>query len=771
MAKLNLTYYSGEDRYSDGDIEEKILQIVREERRAEEKRAAGERCPPGEAGETRPAGEVPPLSCGAAAEANFAVLYHLSPVRENILNWYPFKEGSTILDLGAGPGAVTGLLCRRLKRVVCVELSKRRAEINALRHEDCDNLEIMVGNLNDMTFGEKFDYVLLNGVFEYAMSFTEGEDPYGTFLGRCRDLLTEDGRLLIAIENRLGLKYFAGAPEDHTDAYMDGLKGYPGNRSVRTFSKSEWEALADRCGLGYRRFYYPWPDYKFPSEIFTDETLAPERFAREMRNYTRHRFALFPEADMAQSLCREGVMAHFANSFLLELSRVPLTEKGQVLYAKLNRDRRDAFATGTVIARGEDGVRYVRKEALCEAAQAHIEALARHEAEDAAGHTFVWGGRALPCALLRGEKQADGSLVYPYLTGESFADIAAHAVQAGDAETVRKIAQGLKEYIESFAVSDSTKAAGAAGMETTDFDTAARVGTGATSIPAALQGHEEEFRAVFGALPTADMGDVWVCPANADLIFDNIFPSADGVRIIDGEWIFDFPVPASLLLWRALNELYTRLPQLQALLPRESFLRETGIAPEAEAELHAFADHLARQWAGVGETERFCVPVIPASLELQRTAEKLRTRERTATLYADEGAGYAEETAIRTPVHFEGNRYEAEFHIDKDRIERIRKLRFDPLEGKACRCRLASGQVQLRPLNASEESEGWALFLTTDPSYEAEHSAKGAKAPWAGGTIRITGDVELLEADEALRINGELAARRKNHGLRRLFGS
>ena len=199
MAELNTQYYQGNDQYSDGEVEERILRIVQEKKSLEE-----------------------------SGERSFPVLYHLSQVRENILSWYDFREGASILEIGAGPGAITGLLCRRCAQVTAVELSLLRAQINYERHKDFENLKIMVGNLNDMQFGQKFDYVILNGVFEYAGSFTEGPDPYGTFLRRCADYLKEDGLLLIAIENRLGLKYFAGAPEDHTG----GVSGKPGGAYI-----------------------------------------------------------------------------------------------------------------------------------------------------------------------------------------------------------------------------------------------------------------------------------------------------------------------------------------------------------------------------------------------------------------------------------------------------------------------------------------------------------------------------------------------------------
>lgn len=324
MAELNLDFYKGTDGYSDGDVEDRLLALVREKNRGEETvqkaaRDRDERIFQAALAEARDREDVWPL------------IYHLSPVRENILSWYPFKENASILEIGAGPGAITGLLCRKLSRVTSVELSKRRAEINFERHRSCDNLTIMVGNLNDMAFPEKFDYISLNGVFEYAMSFTEGPEPYLTFLRNCLSLLKDDGILLTAIENRLGMKYLAGAPEDHTLRYMDSLKDYPGNESVRTFSRAEWLSMMDACGVSHRRFYYPYPDYKFPEEIYTDESInvcggiAQARpYGHETWNFTPDRFELFPEERAAALLAGEGILDRFANSFLIEMSRKPL---------------------------------------------------------------------------------------------------------------------------------------------------------------------------------------------------------------------------------------------------------------------------------------------------------------------------------------------------------------------------------------------------------------------------------------------------------------
>lgn len=55
------------------------------------------------------------------------------------------------------------------------DLSKRRSTINAYKNQDASNLEIMVGNFNVVAekMEERFDYVTLIGVLEYAKAILE----------------------------------------------------------------------------------------------------------------------------------------------------------------------------------------------------------------------------------------------------------------------------------------------------------------------------------------------------------------------------------------------------------------------------------------------------------------------------------------------------------------------------------------------------------------------------------------------------------------------
>lgn len=110
-----------------------------------------------------------------------ACFYHMSPMRENICNWYPFRKDATVLEIGAGCGAVTGILCQKAAHVTSIELSRRRATINYERNKKYSNLTLMVGNINDIPMEQKFDYVTLIGVLEYAGRFTKEEKPFQAF--------------------------------------------------------------------------------------------------------------------------------------------------------------------------------------------------------------------------------------------------------------------------------------------------------------------------------------------------------------------------------------------------------------------------------------------------------------------------------------------------------------------------------------------------------------------------------------------------------------
>lgn len=288
---MNYRFYHGTDTYSDGDIEDRLLEIARNSSNYEEELLDGN---------------------------NWALLYHLSPIRENLLEWYDFGKDKSLLEIGAGCGAVTGLFCRKLGRVTAIDLSKKRSLINAARNREAENLEIIVGNFEDIQIEEKHDYVTLIGVLEYAIYYISSPNPFVDMLKKAKGYLKPGGKLIVAIENKYGIKYWAGATEDHTGKPFDGITGYNGVERVRTFSRNGLEKLLEEAGFKDLRFYYPLPDYKLPLEIYSEKNL-PKHYpvSGNTPNYDRARLDLFNEEKAMNELIAEGQFEQFANSFLV----------------------------------------------------------------------------------------------------------------------------------------------------------------------------------------------------------------------------------------------------------------------------------------------------------------------------------------------------------------------------------------------------------------------------------------------------------------------
>ena len=296
---LDLSLYSGTDLYSEGQSEDELLEIVKNHEPCEYNHIIKER-------------------------KNWSFLYHLSHLRGNIVEWIDELDDADILEIGSGCGAVTGTIAGKAKTVDCVELSKKRSLINAYRNKDRDNVTIKVGNFQDIekTLTKQYDVITLIGVFEYAASYINHKTPYTEFLSIIKKHLKPGGHIVIAIENKFGLKYWAGCKEDHVGKYYEGIEDYPKTNGVKTFSRKELEDIFAQCGFASSRFFYPYPDYKLPVAIYSDEYL-PEvgELQMNMRNFDGERVVAFDEARVFDNIVRNEQFPFFSNSFLVMLTK------------------------------------------------------------------------------------------------------------------------------------------------------------------------------------------------------------------------------------------------------------------------------------------------------------------------------------------------------------------------------------------------------------------------------------------------------------------
>ena len=341
---LDYTYYPGEDFYCDGVIEQEILEIAKKYSPLEFPKIIEER-------------------------KSWPILYHLSELRENIVDWLPMDKNMKVLEVGSGCGAITGALARKAGEVTCIDLSKQRSLINAYRHADCDNVTIHVGNFQDIepALPCDYDYVCLIGVFEYGQSYIGGETPFEDFYKIIKKHVKCGGKLVIAIENKFGLKYWAGCREDHLGTFFSGIEDYPEGGGVRTFSRKGLEDIFKKCGDTDYSFYYPYPDYKFMTTLFSDKRLPMVgELSDNMRNFDRDRMLLFDEKNAFDSLIKEEMFPFYSNSYMVVIGKEP-----ELTYCRYSNDRNWETCIKTEIVE-VGGVKKVRKHACNQYSVEHI---------------------------------------------------------------------------------------------------------------------------------------------------------------------------------------------------------------------------------------------------------------------------------------------------------------------------------------------------------------------------------------------------------------
>lgn len=255
-------------------------------------------------------------------EYRFPVWYQLSSLRTGLLSWYPFRKNADLLEIGAGFGALTGMLCDKCMTVTATERSVHRASAIARRWGSKENLHVYAGEWSEIAFGKKFDYIVITGIMERACGGSADRNDYARYLKKVSGLLKEDGVLLLAVDNRLGLKYFCGAKESHGGKAFEGIAHYPQGTRAYSFSRSELKDIINRAGLVQMQFYYPLPDYKLPQLIYSDDFL-PEQNLKErlIPYYLDHNTLVASEQELYRDVVENGTFPFFANSFLVECGR------------------------------------------------------------------------------------------------------------------------------------------------------------------------------------------------------------------------------------------------------------------------------------------------------------------------------------------------------------------------------------------------------------------------------------------------------------------
>lgn len=242
------------------------------------------------------------------------VFCQLSSLRNGLLCWYPFDRSWSCLEIGAGFGSITGTLLGKMRKVDAVESDKLRADCLKVRYGDSP-----ITVHGQFPEGKKYDCIVL------TENFTKETDA-ATILKTARELLEEDGVMLLGYSNR------------------DGMSAVPQEKE-KLFSRTEADELIAQTGFTDRYYYYVLPDTLFPQAVYSEKELPDIDSDRFFFNSA---FSSVTAAEKKAAYLKaldEGLFEERADYFLAEL-RIRPHEGPRVVkaYLSCDRDRSRCFA-------------------------------------------------------------------------------------------------------------------------------------------------------------------------------------------------------------------------------------------------------------------------------------------------------------------------------------------------------------------------------------------------------------------------------------------
>lgn len=257
------------------------------------------------------------------------VILALSKLRENIISWYPFKKNCRILEINGGFGEITGKLCDIADSVVTIEESKIRAEAIAKRHEDRENLEIIVGKIEDIKFEEKFDYIVIIGMRDKKI------------ISQVLELLKNDGIILTAFNNRFGVEQLSTIKANGEDLITQ--------KELQTLPNIE--EYLEKMNLK-KKEYFVLTDYKLTNVIFSEKfDMTQENMSRNITYYAPNDIKVYNQNDIYCKILEEKnmeILKNFLNSYFIEIFKEDYVENG-IKFVSFSNMRKKQYRIKTII--------------------------------------------------------------------------------------------------------------------------------------------------------------------------------------------------------------------------------------------------------------------------------------------------------------------------------------------------------------------------------------------------------------------------------------
>lgn len=423
------------------------------------------------------------------------VIENYSLYRTNIFKWYPFKKNSRILEIHAECGAITGFLSEISSDLVSVTPSRLSAEIIKNRYQNLENLYLYVGKFIDINFDDlpfnTFDYIIVVG------GILSQEELF-----KIKALLSDNGSILIATENKYGEQYFSGSSDSLIQNYYNGINGYLDT----VYSKKTWLKNLSVAGFSEVSVKYPFPNYRFCEYIFSDDFLPNKNQLYKRSIYAGKQDLITFDNNIAFNFAIEnGFFQNVSNSFFFEIGK-----KSNIDYVKYSIDRNEETQIFTLIE--NSNYKKVKKYPFTAKAYKHLKNVSGQEEKI----NQIFDGEFIGCPC----KLEDDCIDFKFLNGHSLSYYISNSI------TENKTTTELFEYLGVLKNAIS------------------KISTGDKFIAS------KEFIEFFGK-DCDGKGFTSAKYSFVDLIPENIIIDNDNKYIIDYEWVLPFPVPVEFIVFRS----------------------------------------------------------------------------------------------------------------------------------------------------------------------------------------------------------------------------
>ena len=189
----------------------------------------------------------------------------------------------------------------------------------------------------------------------------------------------------------------------------------------------------------------------------------------------------------------------------------------KTIFAKYNSERLPKFQIVTKIVEDESGSRFALKKALFEESKEHIENIYKN---------YNLLSTTYDINLVKPTLK-DDEILFEMAKGVCLENILVEAINQNDIEKFQKYIAKFLDFVDSMVCKKDV-----------------------------LFEASEEFKNIFGDWENDEPQDI-IKVANIDLIFGNIFvDEKDNFTLIDYEWVFDFEVPKSFVIFRSFYPFY-----------------------------------------------------------------------------------------------------------------------------------------------------------------------------------------------------------------------